>query len=143
MTRRSFIQRPGVVFGLIALGVVLFYIGKGHTLLIDTNAVTIDDKELRSPSSVTVSVDGKKLNSSMGRAERVMVTVSGPQHTIAILDDNSDKKVEKTFAIPTFMETAVVSVPAILGGAPAEHWIAPFTPPSPKDTPVEKMQYSQ
>ena len=143
MTRRSLIQRTCVVLGLIALGAVLFYIGKGHTLLIDTNAVTIDDKELRSPSSVTVSVDGEKLNSPMGRAERVMVTVSGPRHTIAIVDDATDKKVEKTFAIPTFMDMAVVSVPAILGGAPAEHWIAPFTPPSPEDTPVEKMQYSQ
>ncbi|MDR1622930.1 MAG: hypothetical protein LBS00_11200 [Synergistaceae bacterium] len=144
MTRRSLIQRACVVLGLIALGACLFYIGKGHTLLIDTNAVTIDDAELRSWASATVSVDGKKLNSSMGRAERVMVDVSGPKHTIVIVNDaDTDKKVEKTFRIPTFMDMAVVSVPAILGGAPAEHWVTPFTPPPAADTPVEKMQYSR
>jgi hypothetical protein len=144
MTRRSLIQRACVVLGLVALAAFLFYIGKGHTLLIDTNAVTIDDEELRSQTSVTVSVDGKKLNSSMGRAERVMVNVSGPKHTIVIVDDaDTDKKVEKTFRIPTFMNMAVVSVPAILGNASAEHWVTLFTPRPVEDTPVEKMQYSR
>jgi hypothetical protein len=144
MTSRSLIQRACAVFGLFALAACLFYIGKGHTLLLDTNAVTINGKELRSWASVTVVVDGEDLDSSMGRAERVMVDVSGPKHTIVIADDaDTDKKMEKTFRIPTFMKTVVVSIPAILGGAPEEHWVAPFTPPPLEDMPVEKMQYSQ
>ena len=144
MTLRSLFQRTCVVLGLLTLAAYLFYIGKGHTLLLDTNAVTIGGKELRSYTSVTVSVNGKNLNSSMGRAERAIVTVSGPKHTIVIVDDaDSDKKVEKSFTIPTFMDRVVVSIPAILGDAPAEHWIAPFTPPPVVDTPVEKMQYYQ
>ena len=55
----------------------------------------------------------------------------------------SEKKVEKTFTIPTFMDMVIVSIPAILGDAPSEHWVAPFTPPPPRDTPVEKMQHYQ
>ena len=144
MTSRSLIQRACVTLGLIALAVYLFFIGKGHTLLLDTNAVTIEAKELRSFASASVSVDGKKLSSSMGRAERVMVSVSGPKHTIIIVDDaDTDKKVEKTFTIPTFMDRVIVSVPAILGNAPREHWVTPFTPPPLTDVPVEKMQYYQ
>ena len=144
MTSRSLIQRTGVVLGLIVLAAYLFYIGKGHMLLLDTNAVTIDDKELRSHASATVSVDGKKLNSSMGRAERAMVTVRGPKHKIVIIDDaDTDKKVEKTFTIPTFMDRVIVSIPAILGNAPSERWVAQFIPPPPQDTPAEKMQQYQ
>ena len=144
MSSRSLIQRTCLVLGLVALAVYLFYIGKGHTLLLDTNAVTIGDKELRSYASATVSVDGNKLNSSMGRAERAMVTVRGPKHKIVIVDDaNTDRKMEKTFTIPTFMDRVVVSIPAILGGAPMEHWITPFTPPPLTDVPVEKMQQYQ
>ena len=142
MTPRSLIQRTCVVLGLIAVSAYLFYIGKGHTLLLDTNAVTIDGRELRSWTSATVSVDGKELNSSMGRAERVMLIVGGPRHKIVITDDaDVDNKVEKTFTIPTFMDMAIVSIPAILGDAPTAHWVTPFIPPPVEDAPVEKMQY--
>jgi len=144
MNSRSLIQRTCVVLGLFAIAACLFYIGKGHTLFLDTNMITIDGKELRSYASVTVSVNGQELNSSMGRAERVRVMVGGPKHTIVIVDDaDSDKKVEKTFTIPTFMDRAVVSIPAILWDAPPEHWVTPFTPPSSVEAPVEKMQYYQ
>lgn len=142
MTSRSLIQRTGVVLGLIALSAYLFYIGRGHTLLLDTNAVTIDGKELRSFASATVSVDGKELNSPMGRAERVMLVVSGPRHRISITDDaDAGNKVERIFTIPTFMDRVIVSIPAILGDAPAEHWVTLFTPPPVEDAPAEKMQY--
>ena len=144
MTSRSLTQRMGVVLGLIALAACLFYIGKGHTLLLDTNAVTIDGREFRSYASATVIVDGKELNSPMGRAERAMVVVSGPKHRIVIVDDaDAAKRVEKTFTIPTFMDRVLVSIPAMLGDAPAEHWIAPFIPQPVEQAPVEKMQYYQ
>ena len=44
MTSRSLIQRSCALLGLVALSAILFYIGKGHTLMVDTNAVTIDGK---------------------------------------------------------------------------------------------------
>jgi len=144
MNSRSLIQRTCVVFTLIAISIYLIYIGKGHTLFLDTNMVTIDGKELRSYASVTVSVNGNKLKSSMGRAERVRVNVSGPKHTIEIVDDaDTDRKVRKSFIISTFMDRVVVSIPAILGDAPAEYWITRFIPPSLVDAPVERMQFYQ
>ncbi len=144
MRPRSLIQRTCVILGLIVLAACLFYIGRGHTLLLDTNAVTIDGRELRSFSSAAVSVDGQELNSSMGRAERVMLVVSGPKHRIVIQDDSDpDKKVERAFTIPTFMDMAIVSIPAILGDAPVEHWVVPFVPAPVEDAPVEKMQYQK
>lgn len=144
MTSRSLTQRTCVVLGMIVLAVCLFYIGKGHTLLLDTNAVTIDGREFRAYASATVTVDGEELNSSMGRAERAMVVVSGPKHRIVIVDDaDAAKRVEKTFTIPTFMDKVLVSIPAMLGDAPAEHWIAPFVPQAVEHAPVEKMQHYQ
>lgn len=140
MTGRSLMQRACVVLGLIALSVGLFFIGKGHTLLLDTNTLTVNGQELRSLPSVTVFLDGKEVD-TMGRAERVMVNVGGPWHTIAIVDDaNPEKRVERSLTIPTFLDMAIVSLPAILGDAPPEHWISLFTPPPLEDAPVEKMQ---
>ena len=143
MTSRSLVQRGGVLVALIALSVYLFYIGKGHSLLIDTNALTIDGKELRAPEEIEVSVDGQPAE-SMGRAERIQVLVGGPQHTITIeVVSGEEKKVEKRFTVPTFMESAIVSIPAILGEAPAEHWVTAFTPPPAEEAPAEQMQHDE
>jgi hypothetical protein len=141
MNSRSFIQRTCVILALVVLLVYLFYIGKGHTLLLDTNAVTIDDKELRAYASTAVSVNGKALRSPMGRAQRSSVTVMGPKHKIVIVDEaNAGNRVEKTLTIPTFVDRIVVSIPAIIGDAPAEHWLLPFVRPSLADAPIERMQ---
>lgn len=142
MTSRSLLQRICVMLGLIALSAYLFYIGKGHTLLLDTNAITIDGRELRSYDSAAVSVNGVELDSSMGRAERSLLIVRGPKHKIVIVNDfDTSERTERAFTIPTFMDMAVVSIPAILGDAPAEHWIAPFVPAPVEDTPAEQMHY--
>jgi len=143
MTSRSLVQRSCVLIGLVLLSVYLFYIGKGHSLLIDTNALTIDGKELRAPEMIEVSIDGQA-SESMGRAERIQVLVGGPKHTITIeVVSGEERKVEKQFTIPTFMESAVVSVPAILGDAPPEHWVTSFTAPPVEDAPAEQMQHEQ
>ncbi len=143
MTSRGFIQRSAVLLGLLTLSVYLFYIGKGHTLLIDTNALTINDKEFQSAETIEVSIDGKAPE-SMGRAERIMALVGGPRHTIVIeVISGGDKKVEKQFVIPTFMDSAVVSVPAILGDAPTEYWVTQFTAAAAEDTPAEQMQHEE
>lgn len=144
MTTRSLFQRVCAVLGLIVISAYLFYVGKGHTLLLDTNAVTIEGKELLSLASVTVSVDGKELEVPLARAERDIITVSGPKHKIVITDDSDiTKKIEKTITIPTFMNMAIVSIPAILGDAPARYWVVVFTPAPVEDTPVELMYYQE
>jgi hypothetical protein len=143
MMSRSFIQRSCLLLGLIALSAYLFYIGKGHTLLIDTNALTINGQEFKSPEMIEVSIDGKAAE-SMGRAERILVSVGGPQHTILIeVISGGDRKVEKRLVVPTFMDTAVISIPAILGDAPAEYWLTHFTPPPMEEAPAEQMLFEK
>jgi len=142
MIMRSLIQRTCVVLALIALAVYFFYIGKAHVLLIDTNAITIDGEALRSHESATIRVNNIELRSPIKQNERVSVTVGGPKHTIIISDDSdADNIVKREFSVPTFMERAIVSIPAILANAPEEHWVTEFIPPPPRATPVEKMQF--
>ncbi|MDR3672548.1 MAG: hypothetical protein P4L36_17005 [Holophaga sp.] len=138
MSARSLFQRSCALVGLVVLSAFLFYIGKGHTLLIDTNALTLDGKEFTSADSVNVSIDGKEPE-SMGRAERSMVQVGGPRHTITI--EAGDRKVQERFSVPTSLDTALVSVPAILGGAPRQAWVTRFVAPAQEEAPVEQMQH--
>ena len=143
MTSRSLIQRSCVLAGLLALSGFLFYIGKGHTVLLDTAAVTVDGHEYSSADTVSVSIDGREPE-SMGRAERTLVQVGGPRHRITIeVVSGGDQKVERSFSIPTFMDTALVSVPAILGGAPPATWVSRFVAPPAVEAPAEQMQQQE
>jgi len=143
MTARSLIQRSCALLGLVALSAFLFYIGKGHTLMLDTNAVTIDGREYKSMETISVSVDGHEPE-SMGRAERTLVQVGGPRHTITIeVVSGGDQKVQQHISIPTFMDTALVSLPAILGGAPRSAWVGKFTAPPVEQAPAEQMQQQE
>lgn len=143
MTRRSLIQRSAVLLGLVLLSCCLFYTGKGHTLYLDTNAVTIDGKEYKSPETIEVRVDGREPE-SMGRAERTMVSVGGPRHTLAIeVVSGGDQKLVQRITLPTFVHELQVSIPAILGGAPPSAWVTRFQAAAAADTPAEKMQSSE
>ncbi len=146
---RSLVQRSGLLLALVLLSCYLFYIGKGHTLIIDTNALTIDGKEYSSPESIEVSIDGKAAE-EMGRAERIMVLVGGPQHTITIAIGEGNeggeadrRQVEKRFVLPTFMEAALVSVPAILGESPPQHWVSTFVAAENEESAAEQMQHEE
>jgi len=143
MSTRSLIQRSGVVVGLVALSFYLFYIGKGHTVLIDTNAITINGKELASAETIDVSIDGKAPE-SMGRAERILVTLAGPEHTIAIeVVSGEPRKVEKRFTLPTFIDSPLLSIPAILNDAPAAHWLTTFVAEEAEEAAAEQMQQQE
>lgn len=89
---------------LLLLSVFLFYIGKGHALLIDTNALNVDGKTYTAPAMMEVSLGGEA--ESMGPSERSMANVGGPSHKlkIEIFNDSgeSEKVVEHSFSIPTF-----------------------------------------
>lgn len=143
MTRRSLIQRSAVLLGLVLLSCYLFYTGKGHILYLDTNAVTIDGKEYKAPETLEVSVDGRQPE-SMGRAERAMVPVGGPRHTLSIeVVSGGDQKLVQRITLPTFVHELQVSIPAILGGAPASAWVTRFQAAAAADAPAEKMQSSE
>jgi hypothetical protein len=143
MTRNSFVQRAGLLICLVVLSCFLFYIGKGHTIYIDTNALTVDGKEYKSAETIEVSIDGKEAE-SMGRAERTMTLVGGPGHTITIeVVSGDERKVEQRFTLPTFMDSALVSVPAILAGLPEQHWVSAFVPASAEEASAEQMQHDE
>jgi len=143
MNSRSLMQRSALLLALLVLSAWLFYIGKAHTLLIDTNAVTVDGREFKSAEAITVSVDGKTPE-DMGRAERILVSVSGQEHTIAIevvSGSSGERKIEKRFTVPTFMDAAIISIAAILGDAAREHWVTQFAEADREDAPAEQMQH--
>lgn len=121
MTKRNMYQ-IGLVVVLILIAALLFRIGKGHTLLIDNNAMTINGKAYAAVEAVRVTVDGQPKPITVKSGERDQTIVKGASHSVKaeLLDANGTvtATVEKKFKLATLADAFILSTPAILADDP-------------------------
>ncbi|MCX7776132.1 MAG: hypothetical protein N2067_08540 [Spirochaetaceae bacterium] len=115
MTTRSIIARALLVAALVLLAVAMYFIGKGHTLYLDTHAVTFEGTKHPAPLQVTVQVDNLKPEDLIDN-DRVAVSVMGQRHRLTIDQGDGSAPITRQFSIPLAMKEAVVSVTAALAG---------------------------
>lgn len=112
-----------VYVGLMA---VVFYFGKGHTILLDNK--DSEDGTLKAYEEVSVSVDGEEAIDFMS-GDRDMIKVRAQSHTIKVTVNG--QVTEKKITVPVGMEMALVSIPKLAAGR--EPCLAPYFM---KDQPV-------
>ena len=76
---RKFFIRIAAVLIIIIIGVVMFFIGKEHTILIDN----FSQGDYKALDYFEVSVDGSPIL-DMSRMMREQFTVTGQKHTVLI-----------------------------------------------------------
>ncbi len=119
------------LIGIFILAIVLFIIGKGHTLLLDNQDVTIDGKTYEATHAIRVVInDQKAILVKAGKRKKAKVPVAGPWHriTVEILDE--DKNVLQTLEKKITLgldDMLLLHLPALISDA--SQWIQPFTPP--------------
>jgi len=138
MTKRSLVAKSIALAAIVALAVAMFFVGKGHTVYLDTNAVTIAGKEARAPDLSSVVFDDNEPE-EMGRAERVIANAIGAKHSVKVESlDGDGKKAERTIRIPTSWEDVSISIPALLAGAPDSAVMTLYAALDRVDEPAEK-----
>ncbi|MBN1980328.1 MAG: hypothetical protein JW795_02270 [Chitinivibrionales bacterium] len=139
ITKRVLLRSGGGIL-ITALSIYLFYIGKGHTIIIDNSTVQHAGVEIKSVEMAGVSIDGAKAE-EIGRAERIMVQTSGPSHRVTveiIAGKEQGKKISQRFKIPTAWSTVLLSVPMVLSGLPDSAWCTVFVAPEQQAAEAEK-----
>ncbi|MBN1981103.1 MAG: hypothetical protein JW795_06205 [Chitinivibrionales bacterium] len=111
------------------------------SLIIDNSTVTIAGSEIKSFEHAMVTVD-KNDPEEIGRAERIMVQVSGPRHLIVVeimKGAAAGTRIERRFSIPTMRSTSLLLLPVLVQGLPDSLWHSRFVPPEMEDAPAEQM----
>lgn len=116
---------------MLVFAVFLFWIGKGHTLLLDNQNIKIAGQAYKATHRLNVSINNQEpidLKKGLRKAAKDMV--AGPWHTITVEVIDKDKSVlktvKKTFTVG-MDEMFLLSLPALLADESA--WIQPFEPP--------------
>lgn len=126
---RKFFIRIAAVLVIVIIGVVMFFIGKEHTILIDN----FSQGDYKALDYFEVSVDGSPLL-DMSRMMREQFTVTGQKHTVLLQweDEASGQMLAVTFniTVPLMQDMVLLSVPTFMAdmNQPQSVWLTPFEP---------------
>ena len=124
---RKFFIRIAAVLVIVIIGVVMFFIGKEHTVLIDN----FSQGDYKALDYFEVSVDGSALL-DMSRMMREQFVVMGQKHNISLQweDEASGQMLAVSFniSIPLNEDMMLLSVPTFMAdmNAPQSTWLTHF-----------------
>ena len=110
--RRLFI-RLALILVWLGLGVILFVLNRGHTLLVDNR--NVESPTLRAPDLITVGVNKLK-PLEFYRGDRDLFKVKGRNQRISIEFSDGTPPFEGSFVLPLWPDMYLLSIPKMLAG---------------------------
>ena len=111
--QRRFVIRLTLVILWIGLGVLLFVLNRGHTLLVDNR--NVESPSLRAPDLIKVTVN-KGRPMEFFRGDRDIFRVGGGRHSIYIEFSDGAPPFEKSFTLPLGPDMFLLSIPKMING---------------------------
>lgn len=129
INKRRFYVRAAAIVIVILFGVLMAFIGKQHTILLDNKNIVIDGTELKALSLVEIQVDDEP-SMELAKRDRDLVLVQGQKHTVKVIyaDENWNEIVlEQKFKIPFGQDMLLFSIPAFINNIDdVDNFIQPF-----------------
>ena len=111
--QRRLIIRLALVAVWIGLGVLLFVVNRGHTILVDNKDV--ENPGLRAPGLITVTVNREKPMEFL-RGDRDMVKVTGSRQRITVEYSDGTPPFHGVFSLPIGPDMFLLSIPKMING---------------------------
>ncbi|MBL6989865.1 MAG: hypothetical protein ISR65_08805 [Bacteriovoracaceae bacterium] len=123
ITHRMKLFQLGLVLTFIAIGSILFYVGKGHDLILENKLITIGPVTYKAAPSIKLIIDDQKaIPVNSGFANKAFVVGASHSLKAQILDDAGAviKVIEKKFKL-SLHNSFLISMPALVANDPK--WI--------------------
>ena len=110
---RRTLVRAALILVYVGLMVLVFVLGKGHTLLVDNK--DLPDANLKALGLVTVTVDNLK-PSDETRGDRDLFKIAGQKHRIVLAVPGDPNKIVKYITVPMDSDITLISLPKLAAG---------------------------
>jgi len=126
---KRLIVRLTAIALILILCVILFHVGKQHSILLDNKTITVNEKELKSFNLLEVQID-KYEELEMYKNDRLQQNVVSQKHTITVT--YTDKQfneivITRKFNVPLNKKMLILSIPSFIENPDnQELWIKPF-----------------
>ncbi|MBR6164973.1 MAG: hypothetical protein IKQ45_03465 [Clostridia bacterium] len=126
---RKWVFRGFTLLVVLAIGAVMFVIGRGHTVYIDNKTLEYNGETYEALQRSEVYVGGERL-SKLAKRERTMSTVIGQSFEMKLINtaNKGDEPTEVTvkLTLPYGWDGIVVNIPGYLAGLPQDAWMTEF-----------------
>lgn len=134
MNGRTRAIRGGVIALILILSVILFLVGKSHTILVDNKTTTVDGLEYAALKLVEVSVN-KAESLELTPRDRDKFEVTGQKHTVTVTYTDQwweEHTIVRTFSVPLMQDMVMILVPALVANPEASQqlWLQNYEVPS-------------
>ena len=127
MNKRRLLFIAGSLLAVVAICVLCFIIGRGHTIYFDNKS--IENTDHSSYSAIDLIYKGEKVTTLAAR-ERSSVSFTGQSVTVTLgAKKTKSSQVEEktvTFKVPYSMDGIVINLPAYLDGADESVYMSEF-----------------
>lgn len=131
VTRRHMFQLATVVVILI-IAVLMFVIGRQHTILLDNKTIEHAGTSYPPFSIVTVEVD-KEGELELAARDRDKAEVMGQRHKIRVVYTDKffeEHEVIQRFKVPLGQDMVLISLPALVAQLDESVWMQDYFPPT-------------
>lgn len=136
-SRRHLFQLAAIVV-MIALAVIMYIIGRQHTVLLDNKTIEHEGKSYPAFSIVEVEVN-KEGKIELAARDRDKADVMGQRHKITVTYTDKffeEHEVVKKFKVPIGYDMVLISIPALVADLGQSIWLQQFIPPTAAVAPI-------
>ena len=128
-SNRKWVFRIIALLIVIALCVVMFIIGRGHTVYFDNTKLELNGKTIQPFYKVEVVVKGEKV-AKLREKERGMASCMGQSFDMDLViteeKDGDSKTVHVGMALPYSLDGIVINLPALMAGESEDVYMTEF-----------------
>ncbi len=129
--KRRILFRACAIALVLALAVVMFIIGRGHTIYFDNKSAEYDGKEYKAFYKVAVIKDDEKV-AKLSEDDRGMADLMGQTltMTLEITDEKGSEphSHKVSMPIPYGIDGIVINIPELMAGLPSDAYMSEFVP---------------
>lgn len=126
---KKWIYRIAALLIVVVIAVIMFIIGRGHTLYFDNVSIDYDGKTVEAPYKVVVKVKDEQV-AKLYNKERGMTTNMGQRFKMRLEvtqeKDGDTSIVDVNMGLPYSIDGIVINLPALLAGAPQDVYLSEF-----------------
>ena len=129
--KKRLVVRLIAILAIIALAVVMFIIGRGHTVYFDNKEIEYNGKTYGTKYSVEILVNGEKV-AKLKDGDRGMANTMGQNFSIELLvkeeKEGNAQKMKVGLPLPYNMDGIIINLPALMAGLPSDAYMSEFIP---------------
>ncbi|MCY1151977.1 MAG: hypothetical protein PQJ49_00445 [Sphaerochaetaceae bacterium] len=128
INKRFYIRAVAIIV-VILFAILMAFVGKQHTILLDNKNIEVNGAELKALSIVEIQVD-KQPSLELAKRDRDQALVQGQTHTFLVTynDENWEEIVlEKKVKVPFSEDMLIFSIPAFINDIDdVDSYLQPF-----------------